>query len=100
MALWFNPAGAEADVAFFNEVDPQPQGRSVLFLEGWRNLDGEEIRSDFASRIAGYGYDWSRISAVVVDEPYWYYTGHTNETNPCRNPADPRNEQVRQIAAQ
>ena len=100
MALWFNPTAADADIAFFTTADPQPQGRSILYLESWRNLDGDAIRSDFENGLAAYDYDWSRIAAVVVDEPYWYYTGHTDESNPCRNPRDPRNEQIKQIAAQ
>lgn len=100
MALWFNPAGADADIALFTEEDAQPQGQSILFLGGWRNLDSDAIRSDFASRLAARGYDWSRIAAVVTDEPYLYYTGNTDRSNPCRNSRDPRNEQITQIAAQ
>jgi hypothetical protein len=100
MALWFNPTGADADIAFFRPVESQPQGRSILVAESWRNLDSDAIRSDFASGLAARDYDWSRIVAVVVDEPYWYYTGHTDESNPCRNPRDPRNAQITQIAAQ
>jgi hypothetical protein len=100
MGLWFNPAGADADVAFFSDEDAQPQGRSVLFLGGWRNPDGHAIQSDFAAELAARGYDWSRIAAVVVDEPYLYYTGNTDRSNPCSDPNDPRNEQIAQIASQ
>jgi hypothetical protein len=100
MGLWFNPAGADADVAFFTEADAQPQGRSILFLEGWRNLESDALRSDFASRLSARNYDWSRIAAVVADEPYMYYTGNTDRSNPCKDSRDPRNQQITQIAAQ
>jgi hypothetical protein len=99
MALWFNPAGADADIAFFTEHDQQPVGRSILFLSGLWNpfLQGP---GEFASKLRAYDYDWTRIAAVVIDEPYWYHTGYTDRSNPCRNPRDPRNEQITQIAAQ
>jgi hypothetical protein len=97
MGLWFNPAGADADIAFFTEQEQQPIGRSIFFLSGLWNPFAPQ--GEFASKLRAYDYDWTRIAAVVIDEPYWVHTGQKDRANPCRDPRDPRNEQIVQIAA-
>jgi hypothetical protein len=99
MALWDNPAGVDADLAFFSEGQVQPSSRSILFVWSWWEPNAE-TNPNFARALADKNYDWSRIVAVVIDEPYWFNTGNTDWSNPCRNPGDPRNAQVARTATQ
>ena len=52
---------ANVDIPIFTQgvfrYDPQPPGRSIVWLPPDANLDQ-------------YNFDWSRIAAVYVDEPY------------------------------
>ena len=99
MALFENPTGTDADLPFFNEGQSQPAGSSILWIRTWWN-PRNETNPDFARRLTAYEYDWSRIAAALIDEPYWYNTGATDPSNPCRNPADPRNGQISKITMQ
>lgn len=61
MALWANSDGsvtADSDVPVFYDTVGQPEGRSILI---WRDLD---------KPISASSYTWSRIVAVLFDEPY------------------------------
>lgn len=99
MALWDNAESIDADLAFFTEGQPQPAVRSILRVGSWWNQYSES-NSTFGQKLAGHQYDWSRIAAVLIDEPYWYNTGARDRTNPCGNSADPRNQQIARTAAQ
>lgn len=81
MALWNNPSGADADIAFFNEGQPQPQGHSVLLLTSWRR----DQFADYWLQSVAPEYDLQRIEAVLVDEPYWSTAGTPDWSNPCRD---------------
>ena len=91
MGLWY--ASIDADVGFFNETQPQPDGYSVLQLnwlyDNWKN------GADFGAFWATFAktHDLSRIEALVIDEPIWGFSPG-NTTNPCSNPGDPRMQLV------
>jgi hypothetical protein len=57
------PTTADADIRTFYEGQDQPLGRSVMLL-------------DWTSPVSASGYDWSRIVAVVIDEPYTSVDGN------------------------
>ncbi len=77
---------ADADIAMFGEGQPQPPGRSIMKFKSF----------DYATPIlAGEGYDWSRIVAVLIDEPYMYelhvaFPGTNQDKNPCHDSPGPR----------
>jgi hypothetical protein len=81
-----NPNQSFADLSFFTNGQPQPAGQSVMALSfwGWFNTPW-----DVALANSGYQYDFSRIKAVLIDEPYWWGIGYTDGanmktfTNPC-----------------
>jgi hypothetical protein len=50
---------ADADIPMFGEGQPQPAGRSIMKYKSWA-----------APILSGENYDWSRIVAVIIDEPY------------------------------
>lgn len=89
MALWGNEgnkAPIDADVAFFHGGDTQPSGHSILKLSSW-NTQGT-----WESMVLKMKYDFSRIDAVVVDEPYLdtIGTSPSPRQNPCRDNRYPR----------
>lgn len=50
----------------FGEGQPQPPGRSIMLFKSWSNVSPPDPEI-----LAGTGsYDWGRILAVVIDEPY------------------------------
>jgi hypothetical protein len=59
MTLWVG-GNHDSDIPVIWEGDPQPAGRSIVILADWA-VDGP---------LAAMGYDWSRIAAVEIDEPY------------------------------
>jgi hypothetical protein len=73
MALWLDPGdptltSADTDILMFNEGQPQPLPPAQTFMR--IGLTGPTFASD--------RYDWSRIVAVLVDEPY-----NDIKNNPC-----------------
>lgn len=64
----------DTDIAMFGEGQPQPPGRSIMKFKSWPT----------GPTLSIYGYDWSRIIAVVVDEPYTYLFNNDEDFhNPC-----------------
>jgi hypothetical protein len=66
MGLWGYPSpaippSADTDIAAFYEGQnqPLPPIRSIVILASWATTP-----------LSAYGYDWSRIVAVEIDEPY------------------------------
>jgi hypothetical protein len=92
MALWGNEgnqAPIDADVAFFHGGDTQPSGHSILKFSFW-NTQGA-----WQSMVSKMKYDFSRIDAVAVDEPYWTTIGTSPLPrnvwqNPCQDNRYPR----------
>ena len=87
MVVWDVPdsnvgIGLDADLGFFTEGGTQPSGNSIfkIYPDSWY-LSGDQITTTWTGYFAQY--DFSRIEAVLVDEPYWNVTGHTNTSNPC-----------------
>ena len=77
MGLWVSPDNAiptvkvDTDIQAFYEGENQPPGRSIMLFLNWTS----------SAPLAGrYPYDWSRIVAVEIDEPYSYTMG---TANPC-----------------
>lgn len=102
MALWgneFSPP-VDADMAFFNEGDTQPQSptRSVLRFVPFSNPPVRDqdpvthwnklIQLPLPSKPT-YRYDLNRIDAVVIDEPYLKAIGFAQSgplwQNPCHD---------------
>lgn len=54
--------GTDTDIQVFGDRDPQPPGRSIML-----SLD---VNPATSTPLYDRGYDWSRIVAVEVDEPY------------------------------
>src|SRR5690349_4266806 len=81
MALWSNSTGTDADLPFFTEGQPQPEGNSILLLSSWQRHDFEQHWKTLVSE----GYDVDRIQAIVIDEPYWSTLGTATWSNPCRD---------------
>jgi len=74
MALWGaesdSTVGLNTDVAVFPEGHEQPKGDSVMINFNWQ------------APLSQHGdYEWSRILAVLVDEPYNDFNGVTCWTN-------------------
>lgn len=97
MGLWDDERGTVSDLAFFSVGAPQPPGRSVLNF----GLYG----ISFEAAVSGQNYDFSRIDAVVIDEPYLVALGPapSNAAHPWQNPCvagDPRCSKVSQTKAQ
>jgi len=89
MALWASSNPDYVDLSWFGAGEPQPAGRSILYIGPDTN-------------VAAFSYDWSRIAAVAIDEPYWGATGGPvtgDWSNPCWNPDDPRNAAVASMGA-
>lgn len=68
MAIWAErdqAPGIDTDIPVFIAGEDQPPGRSIL------------IRSNYYAPITPSEYQWSRIVAVLVDEPYegWNFPG-------------------------
>jgi len=67
----------DADVFMFEEGQPQPQGHpTILVFTDWADPD----------RLARDNYDWSRMLAVLLDEPYTTDLQHANQNHngsPC-----------------
>ena len=80
---------AHVDVGVFVSDNPgmQPEGPSVMILH----------RSDSAF-LSNVAVDWSRILAVLIDEPYVTALADDDRTNPaCARAVDPRRGTVRDI---
>src|SRR5262245_44217539 len=63
------------DLAWLSPGDVQPAGRSIMAIDGVygvANLEGY-LRALTYRDDQGvvHLYDWSRIAATVIDEPYW-----------------------------
>lgn len=66
MALWAErdeAPGIDTDIPVFIAGEAQPAGRSIL------------IRSNYYAQITPSEYQWARIVAVLVDEPYNEFNG-------------------------
>jgi hypothetical protein len=100
MALWTNSTGNDADIAFFSEGENQPPGRSVLLLNSWAI---DNFLEHWDAMIAQLGYDFNRIDAALVDEPYWNALGTIDRSNPCRDARAPllakNNASLQNVAA-
>jgi hypothetical protein len=82
---WTSTVG-RVDVPMFSEGNAQPPGRSIMQFKSWGTPNVAEYLAL---------YDWSRIVAAVIDEPYWTALRDPNEVNqnqvnPCRQPSDGR----------
>ena len=72
MALWVNPGSAtpslkqDTDIQAFYEGTKQPDGPSIMLNLGWTSPTPLSQRQS----PSGHLYDWSRIVAVEIDEPY------------------------------
>jgi hypothetical protein len=81
-----NLTKADADIAMFGEGQPQPPGRSIMKFKSY----------SYATPIlATEGYDWSRIVAALIDEPYMSalqvaFPGTNQDKNPCHDAPGPR----------
>jgi hypothetical protein len=68
---------ADADLLMFEEGQAQPQGHlTILLFTQWTA----------PARLASDNYDWSRMLAVAVDEPYstdLQHAGQSTQGNPC-----------------
>lgn len=74
MALYFGNDPRATDLAwFYPSQDPQtryqPERRAILDIGGIYRNDADP-NYDFLAVISAYNYDWGRIAAVVIDEPY------------------------------
>jgi hypothetical protein len=68
----------DTDIAMFGEGQPQPPGRSIMKYKSWPEA------APLASTLAQAHYDWTRIIAAVVDEPYTYLFDNDEDFhNPC-----------------
>jgi len=68
----------DTDILMFGEGQEQPPKpyRSIMKYKSWPT----------GPTLSAYGYDWSRIIAVVIDEPYAYFMTNderNNHSNPC-----------------
>jgi hypothetical protein len=77
MALWVNPGSriptsADTDILSFYDGQDQPPApaRSILIFADWAS----------STPLSAMGYDWSRIAAVEIDEPY-----NGLQHDPCEN---------------
>jgi hypothetical protein len=71
-----NLTSADADISMFGEGQAQPPGRSVIKYKSWPTGPTLSIND----------YDWSRIVAAEIDEPYTYFMSEAERgihTNPC-----------------
>jgi hypothetical protein len=84
MTMYGNREGVDAELKMFSEGEPQPDGLSVMAYDQWRTTNS-------VSYLRDRGYDWSRIVAAVVDEPYWFFGGGI-EKHPCETPGDGRSD--------
>lgn len=72
MALWVNPGSAtpslnqDTDIQAFYEGTEQPDGPSIMLNLVWTSPTPLSQRQS----ASGHLYDWSRIVAVEIDEPY------------------------------
>src|SRR5713101_4283745 len=83
MALWGNEgkqAPIDADVAFFHGGDSQPPGHSILTVSFWKT------EGAWQSMVLKMKYDFSRIDAVYVDEPYLNVGASPSANNAWQNP--------------
>lgn len=90
MALFGSSDPNYTDLAWIGPAGPMPAAprRAILQLDGYYE-DGS-IAGDLGSNL-----DWSRIAAVVIDEPYWNASRRANGgapdwSNPCFSPTDVR----------
>jgi hypothetical protein len=91
MTLWGDPFSPplDADLAFFGEGALQPNAptRSIIYTTDWQAADPAAAWNATVASMAASGqpYDFNRILAVVVDEPYWDTVGTPDWSNPCRD---------------
>jgi hypothetical protein len=80
--------GALGDLAYFDVESAQPAGRAIMAIPfpTWKNTSWQAMLA------ASPSYDFSRIDAVLIDEPYWedQETGGIPQ-NPCA-PGRPSND--------
>lgn len=87
MALYGNSDPGYTDLAWMSAGEPIPAAprRFIMQID---NL--YQNAAALASYLDGISLaDRARIAAVVIDEPYWWATGASDWSNPCR-PGDPR----------
>ena len=88
MVLWNDSEGTDGDIPFFAEGQGQPPGRSIVSLSGmWYALDSLPA---LRAHLSSLSYDFSRVEAVVLDEPFWNVSGATDPRNPCYTKEDGR----------
>ena len=69
MALWWSSEEYYTDLDWFWLTEPQPHNKdrkAILRLDGY--YADENV--DLVQVLTNSGYDWSRIAAVWIDEPY------------------------------
>ena len=89
MALWLDPGdptpgSADTDILMFDEGQPQPPGRSIMRYGSWTT----------GPTLSAYNYDWSRIVAALIDEPYLLFMSaseRNDHSNPCGAPGSRTN---------
>jgi hypothetical protein len=84
MALFGSSNESYTDLSWLSPGQPQPAAprRSILTLDGTYKA----YYPNLLGHLQSLGYDWSRIAAVVIDEPYWYEQmpiAGENWSNPC-----------------
>lgn len=106
---WFSARIAAGSPA---GIEPQPPGLSILAIEHIYHdpqyasdatpgtlPNGTQSWQKIHDSLAGLGYDWSRIVAVNIDEPYVSHTparpnGETNTDRPCFSSPDDRRTEI------
>jgi hypothetical protein len=90
MALWQNSDRAYTDLAWFKLPEAQPARTAILRIEGYY-----EDTALLQQMLTDANYDWSRIAAVWIDEPYLTAVGDLKY--PCHGEASgPKMEATRQ----
>lgn len=74
MYLWSDNSGQDSDASFFGEGETQPNGSSILNVTSWNQA---------IPAVPQYNYDYTRIIAMIIDEPYWNASNQTS--SPCNN---------------
>jgi hypothetical protein len=94
MALWGNETApaVDADMSFFFQDDTQPASpaRSILeFFPFDTKVNVSDMAQAWANMVGRNHYDFSRIDAVIIDEPYLIAAGAAPPyTSGWRNPCN------------
>lgn len=94
MSLWQSSERAYTDLDWFwvSATPVQPSRTAILRLDGWYLVPEE--RELLLQVLESPAYDWSKIAAVFIDEPY------LNAVGPVRNPCNNRANSTKTVNAQ